>query len=169
MTDLFGDAREIEKAAVISDCGLYRYSLTRKWGEAPLLPFIMLNPSTADAQIDDPTVRRCIGFARREDTGGIIIVNLYAFRSASPQALWKASDPIGPDCDLWIAHAAIESKPLPIICAWGAHAREDRWADVAFNLNICARRRLVCLGRTREGKPRHPLYVRADQPLEPFP
>ena len=96
MPHLSGVACEIERAAVISKCGAYRYSLTRRWSGAPLLTFVMLNPSTADAKEDDPTIRRCIGFARREGAGELIVANLYALRSSAPEALWSARDPIGP-------------------------------------------------------------------------
>jgi len=91
MTDLL-----LQRGAVISPCGLYRYSLTRTWSAALPLPFVMLNPSTADADIDDPTIRRCMAFARREHAGGIIVANVFAYRATSPADLWKATDPFGP-------------------------------------------------------------------------
>lgn len=121
-------AREIERAAVISACGAYRYSLTRKWSDAPLLSFVMLNPSTADAKEDDPTIRRCIGFARREGAGGLIVANLYALRSPSPEALWSARNPIGPENLQTLAGLAAQAvdQSFPIVCAWGAHAARDQ-------------------------------------------
>ena len=82
--------------AVISQDGLYRYHLERRWSDAPFLTFVMLNPSTADAEIDDPTIRRCVGFSKREGAGGIAVVNLYAFRATSPADLRQASAPYGP-------------------------------------------------------------------------
>ena len=120
--------REIERATVISKCGAYRYSLTRKWSDAPNLPFVMLNPSTADAKEDDPTIRRCIGFARREGAGGLIVANLYALRAPSPEALWSARDPLGPENLQTLAGLAAQAvdQSLPIVCAWGALARQDR-------------------------------------------
>ena len=137
MPDVSAVAREIERAAVISKCGAYRYSLTRKWSDAPLLSFVMLNPSTADAKEDDPTIRRCIGFARREGAGGLIVANLYALRSPSPEALWSARDPIGPENLQTLAGLAAQAvdQSFPIVCAWGAHARKRsnrrRAADVS--------------------------------------
>jgi hypothetical protein len=170
MPNLSAALREIERAAVISACGAYRYSLTRKWSDAPLLPFVMLNPSTANAKEDDPTIRRCIGFARREGAGGLIVANLYALRSPAPEALWSARDPIGPRnrrALIGLAAQAI-AQSLPIICAWGAQARQDQ-IDGALRMFQTAGARLACLGRTRRGAPRHPLYVRASQSLERFP
>ena len=170
MPDLFAVARKIESAAVISACGAYRYSLTRNWSDAPLLPFVMLNPSTADAKEDDPTIRRCIGFARREGAGGLIVANLYALCSPAPEALWAARDPIGPKNRQMLVGLAAQAvaQSLPIICAWGAQARGDQ-IDGALRMFQTAGARLACLGRTRYGAPRHPLYVRADQPLQRFP
>ncbi|MGD9544360.1 MAG: DUF1643 domain-containing protein [Methylocystis sp.] len=162
--------REIERTAAISRCRAYRYSLMRRWSDAPLLPFVMLNPSTADAVEDDPTIRRCIGLARREGAGGILVANLYALRSPSPQALWAVRDPIGPKnwrTLVGLAAQAIEQS-APIICAWGAQARQDQ-TDRALRMFQSSGARLACLGRTKEGAPRHPLYVRASQPLERFP
>ena len=170
MPDLSGAVRELERAAVISACGAYRYSLTRKWSDAPLLPFVMLNPSTADAKEDDPTIRRCIGFARREGAGGLIVANLYALRSSAPEALWSARDPIGPKNWRTLVGLAAQAvvQSFPIVCAWGALARQDQ-IDGALRMFHASGARLACLGRTQRGAPRHPLYVRADQPLERFP
>ena len=170
MPDLSAAPREIEKAAVISACGAYRYSLTRKWSGAPLLPFVMLNPSTADAKEDDPTIRRCIGFARREGAGGLIVANLYALRLPSPEALWSARDPIGLENLRTLIGLAAQAfdQSASIICAWGALARQDQ-IDGALRMFHASGARLACLGRTQRGAPRHPLYVRADQPLERFP
>jgi hypothetical protein len=170
MPDLSGVACEIERAAVISKCGAYRYSLTRRWSGAPLLSFVMLNPSTADAKEDDSTIRRCIGFARREGAGGLIVANLYALRSPLPEALWAARDPIGPRNRKTLIGLAAQAaaQSLPIICAWGALARQDQ-IDGALRMFHASGARLACLGRTQRGAPRHPLYVRADHPLERFP
>ncbi|HEY8214268.1 MAG TPA: DUF1643 domain-containing protein [Methylocystis sp.] len=160
----------MERAAEISKCGAYRYRLTRRWGDAPPLPFVMLNPSNANAIDDDPTIRRCIGFARREGWGGLIVANLYALRSPSPEALWSAGDPIGPKNRRTLVSLAAQAfdQSAPIVCAWGALARQDQ-IDEAIRMFEAAGARLACLGRTRNGAPRHPLYVRADQPLERFP
>ncbi|MGB5085812.1 MAG: DUF1643 domain-containing protein [Methylocystis silviterrae] len=170
MPDLSGVACEIERAAVISKCGAYRYSLTRRWSDASLLTFVMLNPSTADAKEDDPTIRRCIGFARREGAGGLIVANLYALRSSAPEALWSARDPIGPKNRRTLVGLAAQAfdQSCPIVCAWGALARKDQ-SDETVRMFHALGARLACLGRTQRGAPRHPLYIHADQPLERFP
>lgn len=171
MTDLLVSDPAIEKSAVISDCGLYRYTLTRRWSAAPLLPFVMLNPSTADADIDDPTIRRCMGFARRENMGGILVANLYALRATSPKALWAVeAKPIGKDNWSTLLSVAMQAEysNTPIVCAWGAHARREQSESIVAMFSIYGVK-TVCLGKTKADAPRHPLYVRADQPLEPFP
>jgi hypothetical protein len=156
------------RGAVISDCGLYRYRLSRIWNEARYsLAFVMLNPSIADADIDDPTIRRCMGFARREGYGGIEVANLYAFRATSPDDLWRARDPYGPENDDHLRNVALASAAYgtPLICAWGAYGgRNNR--PIVLMQNAGAE--LMCLGKTKDGHPRHPLYVRGDQPLVPL-
>jgi len=160
-------------SATISDCGRYRYVLTRPpispWRIQPWwrpAVFCMLNPSTADATLDDPTIRRCRGFAERNDSAfnGIVVVNLYALRSTDPRALWNHADPIGPENDRWLRDVAACSE---VVCAWGANAREDRVRQVVEILRA-AGASLLCLGQTKDGHPRHPLYVRSDHPLVPW-
>jgi hypothetical protein len=157
------------KSAVISKCGEYRYRLTRNWGPKPMLPFVMLNPSTADANVDDPTIRRCMGFAEREGAGGIIVSNLYAFRATSPDDMFNAIFPTGPQNESYLSQLAFEAvgAGMPIVCAWGTLGDENAsWAICLFRE---AGVRLVCLGKTKDGHPRHPLYVKANQPLVPYP
>lgn len=159
----------LSSTAVMSPCGLYRYRLSRIWNEtAYTLPFVMLNPSTADASLDDPTIRRCIGFARREGYGGIEVANLYAFRATSPDDLWKAADPYGPENDQHLSDVARAATGygVPIVCAWGIHGgRNNR--PIVLMQQVGAL--LKCLGRTKDGYPRHPLYVKGDQALVNFP
>lgn len=157
----------MRRTAQISPCGRYRYRLTRQWSEAAPLTFCMLNPSTADADIDDPTIRRCIGFAVREGAGGIVVVNQFAYRATSPDDLRKAVDPFGPDnkAALHEAATAAAQDGMPIVCAWGAHGGHSNWHIVIMQQSGA---RLVCLGMTKGDHPRHPLYVRADQPLVVF-
>ncbi len=159
----------VQRAAVISSCGLYRYRLERTWGDAPPLAFVMLNPSTADANIDDPTIRRCMGFARREGTGGVVVVNLFGLRAADPRALKAARDRRGPENQK--ALEVVIKTGLTIVCAWGAHPLASGFFAREFVRDakaLGARDRIMCLGRAKGGAPRHPLYVRADQPLEAF-
>ena len=148
------------KSAVISDCGTYRYFLLR--GDQNQLPFIMLNPSTADERLDDPTIRRCMSFAKTFGYDGIIVMNLYALRATDPKELWKHHDPVGPDNDQWLSHMSTHSPE--IVCAWGANARAERVQQVA-DLLEAGGAALKCLGTTKHGAPRHPLYIKGDQPL----
>jgi len=85
----------VVRSAVLSDCGTYRYSLTRRWSPGPLLGWVMLNPSRADALVDDPTIRRCVGFARRWGFAGIVVRNLYALRATDPRELSRHPAPVG--------------------------------------------------------------------------
>ncbi|MPW17921.1 DUF1643 domain-containing protein [Paraburkholderia sp. CNPSo 3157] len=152
--------------AVISPCGTYRYLLTRAAESmAPMRStalFVMLNPSTADATLDDPTIRRCRGFAKLWDCNGLAVANLYALRSTDPAGLWSHPDPIGPDNDDYLWNFARECGD--VVCAWESNAKPERAARVASILTD-AGARLWCLGMTKDGSPRHPLYVRSDQPL----
>lgn len=163
-------AQQPENAAVrrharISKDGLYRYALWREWRTALERPrwatFVMLNPSTADAEVDDPTIRRCIGFAKSLGCTGLAVVNLYALRSTSPDALWVADDPVGPENDATLAEFLGMSARYhgPLIAAWGAKAKADRVREV---LALPGADRLLALGTTKDGAPRHPLYLRAD-------
>lgn len=156
-------------SAIISECGTYRYLLTRPSEvENPDLGtalFIMLNPSTADAELDDPTIRRCRGFARTWGCAGITVANLYALRATDPAALLCHPDPVGPECDEHLFSLAKEYGD--VVCAWGANAKPDR-VKVVTRILQGAGARLWCLGTTKHGHPRHPLYIKADQPLIPW-
>lgn len=148
------------KSALISACDRYRYRLTRTWDRrAKPLVWIMLNPSTADAEVDDPTIRRCRGFARRWGYGGIVVTNLYAFRATQPRVLFEAPDPVGPDNDRQLVRA---TRGNDIIVGWGKHARPERVRDVRHTL----RRQLHCLCTNQDGSPRHPLYVPNDTSMQ---
>ena len=157
-------------AATLSPCERYRYSLSRSWGTGPLMGFVMLNPSTADAEMDDPTIRRCLGFARREGAGGIMVGNLFAWRSTSPAALYRTADIIGPRNDTTLRDIATTARVngAPVVCAWGAHEAARTRATRVLSLLRDQGAILMCLGMTRDGSPRHPLYVRGDQPLVAF-
>lgn len=152
-------------SAIISNCGQYRYMLQRDGDltatRGPAV-FIMLNPSTADADLDDPTIRRCRSFAQTWGCNGIKVVNLYALRSTDPAGLWVHADPVGPENDNWLTRIALSADE--VVCAWGANAEAPRAAEVA-NMLRAAGIRLKCLGTTKSGAPRHPLYIAAAQPL----
>lgn len=167
MTDipLWGDETPVEwpmeRTAVLSDDGTYRYVLSRRWGPGPGAVFVMLNPSTADATVDDPTIRRCIGFARAWGLKALLVVNLYALRSPDPALLWTAPDAVGPDNDHWLKRELVLADHIgsPVIAAWGAHARADRVRAV---MALPGADRFQCLARNKDGSPKHPLYQPAD-------
>jgi hypothetical protein len=150
------------RSAVLSDDGRYRYDLGRHWGgglwgdgEGWVL-WVMLNPSTADAAVDDPTIRRCQAFSRAWRYSGMHVANLFALRATDPAELTRAPDPIGPDNDRYLRKLSAQASSTMV--AWGAHplARE-RAREVTPLL-----RSPHCLGMTRDGSPRHPLYVRGE-------
>lgn len=163
---LFVAELTVRKDAAISECGRYRYTLHRWWGDGPRLAFVMLNPSTADAELDDPTIRRCVGFARRDGFSGIRVFNLYAFRATKPADLWKADEPTGGDLnDDLLREVWLQAKHQPVIAAWGVNAKVDRVAEV---MSWRGSEHLFALGLTKDGAPRHPLYLRGDATLVPF-
>lgn len=145
----------------------YRYSLTREWltGKGTAL-FIMLNPSVADALRNDPTIRRCLSFAGRFGTQRLEVVNLFAWRSTDPAGLLLAQDPVGPENDRYILEAARRADVR--IAAWGAvHRRhEGRVKEVTSLLSGVP---LQCLGFSKAGHPRHPLMLRREAELQPYP
>lgn len=155
------DSEIVYSSATFSPCRKYRYALVRVWNESlPHATFIGLNPSTADEQADDPTVRRCIGFARAWGFGSVALGNLFALRATDPKYLLRVSDPVGPENDAWILRLQQESDF--VVAAWGCHGRiRDRGNQVAKTLI-----QPYCLGLTRSGAPRHPLYLRGD--TKPF-
>jgi hypothetical protein len=157
-----GDA---ESVAVYSPCEAYRYLLTRSWNpQGPRALFVMLNPSTATEAQNDPTVERCERRARAMGYGAFRVTNIFAWRDTDPAALYRAADPVGPDNDAAIA----DSAPWAdfILCAWGTHgAHLGRGTQVGHLLHS-AGRPLHVLGLTKDGHPRHPLYIAyAAQPL----
>lgn len=158
-------------SAVISPCGTYRYLLTRVIPQAVRwvrpVTFVMLNPSTADATQDDPTIRRCIGFAKAWGCTELRVVNLFAFRATEPNELYLWKDRIGVENDTYISSATVGASI--IVAAWGAHRiATERGAAVMALLASHDRAPVQCLGRTRGGAPRHPLYVPRDQKREDF-
>lgn len=155
----------LERKAVIDSTQQYRYLLTRRWAVGLELCFIMLNPSTADALVDDATIRKCVGFARRMGFGAIRIVNLYAFRATKPKDMLGRLDPIGPANDSYIAEAIHECKT--IVCAWGNNASPLRAAEV-MGMLIMSKRRGYALSINSNGSPGHPLMLSYDRNLKEF-
>ena len=150
-------------AAGFSRCGRYRYWLRRRWNPAlSQCAVIGLNPSTADAWVDDPTLRRCIGFATQWGYGSLLLVNLFAWRATDPHDLLETEKPVGAQTNLWLRRASEESEL--VLAAWGnGGLLHDRGRKVASRLTS-----LHCLGATSRGMPRHPLYCRADITPTPF-
>jgi hypothetical protein len=158
--DLFGGGA----SAILSDDGVYRYTLGRRWAPGPAVLWIMLNPSTADAAVDDPTIRRCIGFSKAWGYSALTVVNLFALRATNPARLYRHEDPVGPVNDAHIVTQA--QRAVEAVAAWGTHgALRDRAEYVRRLVDGIP---LVCLGVTRGGHPRHPLYVRGSTGRVPF-
>ncbi|MCW9028359.1 MAG: DUF1643 domain-containing protein [Kangiella sp.] len=156
-------------SAIFSPCKQYRYLLKREsnsfYVDKTTSLFVMLNPSTADENINDPTIRRCIGFAETWGCAGLIVANLYAYRSTDPKKLNQVSDPIGPENNAHLEKLAKEYDD--VVFAWGNNANTARAKQV---IEIFQKHgsRAWCLGVTKAGHPKHPLYIRASQPLMPF-
>lgn len=163
MTDIPGSLFDwAESYARLSGDGRYRYTLGRVWDPSrPKLTFVMLNPSTADASEDDPTIRKCRGFATRLGFGSLHVVNLFAYRSRDPDAMWAARhsgiDIIGPDNDEVLREAFAAGDA---IAAWGANGRYDRnRVEFVTALARAAGSRLQALSTTKAGDPAHPLML----------
>lgn len=154
----------MNKSAVLSPDGRYRYALHRVWDETkPPVLFIGLNPSTADAERDDPTIRRCVRFARDWGYGGLAMGNLFAWRATNPADLPADGTAVGPDNDAWLAR--LHQDAGLVVAAWGAHPLATARAGAV----ISAIPTLYALGVTASGAPRHPLRLRADTPYARWP
>ncbi len=142
--------------AIFSKDRVYRYSLVRIWdGTKDLVSFIGLNPSTADETKDDPTIRRCSQFAKDWGYGGLVMLNLFAYRSTDPKALKTVADPVGPGNNTQILHVS-SMLNSPMIAAWGTHGTYlNRGEEVKLLLND----KLHYLRLTKDGHPSHPLYL----------
>lgn len=149
----------MKKDAVIDPTGLYRYSLLREWDtNAPRVAFVMLNPSSADAITDDPTLRRCIRFAQSWGYGSLEVVNLFAYRTTKPAELNLVKDPIGSENDRYLKEAFTLADL--IIVAWGTRGiLRNRSREV---LDFLTGFEVYCLGTTKKGCPRHPLYLKSN-------
>lgn len=169
-----GSDKYTHASADISVCKKYRYSLYRAWNhDLPGALFIMLTPSTADGDADDPTIRKCVGYARQWNCGSVMVVNLFAFRATKPSDLIahvKAGDAIGINNDFAIQEAINRHSHHGdyIVAAWGVWGSNrhvwQRRNNVLAKLPLFE---LSCLGMTKGGDPQHPLYLRGD--LCPMP
>jgi hypothetical protein len=159
---------EMEAWANFSPCRRYRYDLWRKWPDSPevrhngYVLFIGLNPSTADETNDDPTIRRCIAFARAWGYSGLCMANLFAFRATAPADMLAEHDPIGPENDEYLLRLA--SQALLVVAAWGTNGthlqRDARVKNLLPDLHY--------LRLTKDGHPGHPLYLPKTLLPQPF-
>lgn len=154
----------MQGGAVIT--GDYRYLLWREWNsQSKTVSFIMLNPSRADARVNDPTITRCLKFARSWGYGRLEVVNLFAYRTPHPSLLKQAVEPIGRDNDRYILETVVKSDRA--ILAWGnCGTWQQRDLSVLQLLNTCSH--LYCFGMTQKGCPHHPLYLHRESKLQLF-
>lgn len=160
-----GDA---DSVADYSGCLRFRYSLTRTWNEnGRRVLFVMLNPSTATELANDPTVERCERRARSMGYGAFRVVNIFAWRATDPRDMRAADDPVGPANDAAIIGAAKWADT--IVCAWGTHGAHLGRGPAVAALLWASGQSLHHLGLTRDGHPRHPLYVAYAARPQPWP
>ncbi len=156
--------------ATLSEGKNYRYDLQRVWKRhGGFALFIGLNPSTADATENDPTIRRMMGFARDWGLGGICVVNLFAYRTKNPKDLKNAFDPIGPMNDYHIKGLFNHVYCVKTIACWGAtktHGRDEEVMEILESER--PDEKIYCLGTTTKGCPKHPLYLPSITKLEQF-
>ena len=173
----------VKTSASFSDGEVYRYSLSRTWDEdkKPCI-FVGLNPSTADASKDDPTFRRCVGYAQREGFGGLVMLNIFAYRATNPNELYEVEDPIGRfNQDAFMEEIQLlntdydrEPKGALVVCAWGGHGTLMNqgehalgWIEKELWTHIKGYR-IACLGINLNHTPSHPLYLKKDAPLRDY-
>jgi hypothetical protein len=155
----------LRSGAVFSECRAYRYALWRVWDEdGATLNIIGLNPSKADEVVDDPTIRRCIDFGKRWGYGGLVMTNLFALRSTDPRGLATVEDAVGPRNDEELRVQAFEAGL--VVAAWGAHPLAVARAEAVRPL--IERYHVGCLGTTRSGAPKHPLYLPKTTAPQPY-
>ena len=160
----------VDQGAEFSPCRTWRYRLWRTWAEGPRLAVVGLNPSTADETTNDPTVTRCIGYARSWGFGGLVMLNLFAFRGTDPRTTLIAPDPVGPRNLDAIVEACLEVhlEGGAILAAWGCHGRHRGQGEIVKTRLGDVGLPVACLGFTKGGDPRHPLYLRRDELPVPF-
>lgn len=153
--------RDMKRSAEISDCGKYRWWLQRRWADGPLVCFVMLNPSTADAEKDDPTIRRCVSYAKMWGFGALSVRNLFPFRTPSPKVLGKAMNQ-GIDCrggERGLGELTVCRTAGLVIAGWGAFQASSR---VTQFLDAIAGTPVYCLNKNADGSPVHPLYQKTN-------
>lgn len=156
----------MESGSLFDVSGKYRYSLWRAWSAYhPRIAFVLLNPSIADEERNDPTIRRCIGFARAWKFGSVEVVNLFAYRATNAKELLKVDDPVGEENNYYLVQAV--ERCATVVVGWGT--RENLLGRDRQVLSLLVSKKDVyCLGITKDGQPRHPLYVKGDSVLVRF-
>ncbi len=146
-----------ESGATFSECSTYRYRLWRKWDSGPTVSFLMLNPSTADENRNDPTIERCHRRAVAMGFGALDVINIFSFRATDPKDLKKAKDPVGPETDAIVLESTLSADMT--ICAWGSHGdhkNRDKEVRLLLKTNDVP---VHVLTLTSKGQPGHPLYI----------
>ncbi len=151
------DGCNLKTDAKLSSCRNYRFALWRTWDESkPFAMIIGLNPSTADEVQDDPTITRCINFAKSWGYGGVCMANLFAFRATEPSVMKSQSDPVGADNDVWLTNLAKDAGV--VVAAWGNDGSHLNRSSVVKELVP----NLHYLKMNKSGEPAHPLYLKGD-------
>ena len=147
----------MHRQTILSPCRQYRYVLWREWDKtnASYVLFVGLNPSTADETEDDPTIRRCMNYAKRWGYGALCMVNLFAYRATDPDAMKAHPQPVGTENDYWIRKMAREAGV--VVAAWGVHGTHAHRDEIVKRL---LGPKLTYLRKTKAGHPRHPLYLK---------
>lgn len=150
-----------ERRTVFSIDRRYRYALWRDWGGEGYAMFVGLNPSTADETLDDPTIRRCVAYAKSWGYGALCMTNLFAFRATDPKDMLAATDPVGAENDATLLDLA--ERASVVVAAWGTHGTHLGRAQTVRNMLPS----LHYLKLTKDGHPGHPLYLKKE--LTPVP
>ena len=153
--------------ATLSDCGRYRYLLERHWGNGTACVFVGLNPSTATAETDDATIRKCAALAKAWGFSGMTMANLFAVRCRYPKVLSTHQDPVGPANDRFLLPAIEQAHTM--VAMWGNHGLKSYGQSTRRDQYILSLRDdWQCVGITNQGAPRHPLYVASSSTLVKF-
>jgi len=159
---------EASRRCSFSPCRRWRFELEKRWGDGPLIAFIALNPSTADEHVDDPTVRRMTGYAKDWEYGGLIVLNLFGWRSPYPEDLRLVENPVG-EGNLSIEHlTVVRERVEKFVACWGVHGRLLNRGPSVIQRFHALQLPLYCLGTNKGGEPCHPLYLPKSRKLELF-
>jgi hypothetical protein len=158
----------MEKNAIISDDKKHRYMLSRQWDDGKKLIFVMLNPSTADANEDDPTIRRCIGFAKKFNYDGIVVLNLFSYRATNPKVLKEVNCLDLNTNDSYVYFNEIINKESDVVLAYGTNGNLYEQDVKAFRIISELTKNIYCLELTKYGMPKHPLYLKSSCELQRF-